>query len=272
MLRRGINLQAPWEERWLDAIAAAGFDTVRYPVVWSAVSVHAVEAAVQAALARGLAVVLDVHHFDAYNDAPRLLRLWEEIGAFFAGCGEQLCFELLNEPHPPLGAERWNALLAKALAIVRRSNPTRTVLAGPVHWSTVGALPALSLPADEHLVGTIHYYSPFRFSHQGASWIDGAAEWRGTRWGSDAERARVRDELAGAAAWARSAGVPLFLGEFGTLDTAAAGDRAAWTRCVREAAEANGIGWCLWDFGTDFGAYDADARAWRAPLRDALLA
>jgi endoglucanase len=266
MLRRGINLQAPWEERWLDAIAAAGFDTVRLPVVWSAVSVHAVEGAVRAALARGLAVVLDVHHFDAAREGPRLVRLWEEIGAYFAGFGERVCFELLNEPHPPLDAGRWNALLAEALAAVRASNPERTVLVGPVHWSTVGALDSLRLPDDGALVATVHCYSPFRFTHQGASWIAGAGSWRGTRWGTEADRTRVREELGGAAAWARAAGVPLFLGEFGTLETAPLGDRAAWTRCVRETAESLGIGWCLWDFGTDFGAYDPDARAWREPL------
>jgi endoglucanase len=119
---------------------------------------------------------------------------------------------------------------------------------------------------DDALVATFHYYSPFRFTHQGASWIDGAATWRGTRWGSEADRARVRDDLGDAAAWARAAGVPLFLGEFGTLETAPLDDRADWTQCVRETAESLGIGWCLWDFGTDFGAYDPDARAWREPL------
>jgi endoglucanase len=46
--------------------------------------------------------------------------------------------------------------------------------------------------------------------------------------------------------------------------------RAAWTACVRRAAERLGLGWCYWDFGTDFGAYDLAAGAWRAPLLEAL--
>ena len=85
-----------------------------------------------------------------------------------------------------MGAERWNDLLAAALAVVRASNPGRAVLVGPVHWNTIDGLGALRLPADDRLVATIHYYSPFRFTHQGAEWLDGAhagmaarADWTG---------------------------------------------------------------------------------------------
>ena len=49
-----------------------------------------------------------------------------------------------------------------------------------------------ALPDDERLAATVHYYSPFRFTHQGAGWLPEAADWLGTAWGTDAERARVR--------------------------------------------------------------------------------
>jgi endoglucanase len=31
------------------------------------------------------------------------------------------------------------------------------------------------------------------------------------------------------------------------------------------------LSWAYWDFGSDFGAYDVAANAWREPLRAALL-
>ena len=74
---------------------------------------------------------------------------------------------------------------------------------------------------------------------------------------------RVRRELAAAARWA--APRPLFLGEFGTLETGRHDDRAAWTACVRREAEALGLDWCYWDFATDFGAFDRASGAWREP-------
>ena len=190
-------------------VREAGFDTVRLPVKWSAHrSFERVDRAVEAALRRDLGVVLDVHHFDELSADPdgqaaRFLALWSQIAEHYAGASDRLCFELLNEPHEPLTPERWNRLLADALAVVRASNPERAVIVGPVRWNIPAALPALRLPDDEHLIVTVHYYSPFRFTHQGAGWLEGAGEWLGTAWGTDAERARVRADLERAAAWAR---------------------------------------------------------------------
>jgi hypothetical protein len=63
----------------------------------------------------------------------------------------------------------------------------------------------------------------------------------------------------------------LSAGEFGTIAAAPMADRAAWTACVRGEAERLGVPWCLWDFGTEFGAYDTARGAWHEPLRAALL-
>ena len=295
-LRRGVNLAGsldaerpvPPDPRDLDLVRSARLDTVRLPVRWSPhlartppyrldpAFLEAVAAVCDAALARGLTVVLDAHHHDELcadvaRETPRFLALWEQLGRRFAGTGPGLCLELFNEPHEPMDAGAWNALLPRALAVVRATNPTRRVLVGPAPWNIVDALDDLRLPDDPHLVVTVHYYSPFRFTHQGAAWLPGAEAWRGTRWGTDAERARVRSDLERAAGWARARGRPLFVGEFGTIAAAPMADRAAWTTLVRAEAERVGAGWALWDLATDFGAYDRAAGAWRAPLRAALL-
>jgi endoglucanase len=131
----------------------------------------------------------------------------------------------------------WNDLLAAALAVVRASNPTRTVIAGPVLWNTVGGLSSLRLPDDRGLIVTIHYYSPFVFTHQGASWLEEADRWRGTTWGTDGDRARVRTDLARASAWARDRDRRLFLGEFGVCANVDLAARSAWTALVRSEAE-----------------------------------
>ena len=114
--------------------------------------------------------MLDIHHFDelsadADGQAARFLALWSQISEHYASASERLSFELLNEPHDPLTAERWNRLLADALAVVRQSNPERAVIAGPVRWNIPDALPLLRLPADDRLIVGVHYYSPFKFTH-----------------------------------------------------------------------------------------------------------
>ena len=261
-------------ESWLDdrltgVIRDAGFDLVRLPVVWPT-PFEVVDRAVGLALDRGLEVVVNVHHYDATGEGPRFLALWAGIAEHYADADPRLSFELLNEPHPPMTADEWNDLLPRALAVVRASNPTRTVIAGPVRWNIVEALPSLRLPADDHLVATVHYYSPFEFTHQGAAWLPEAGPWLGTGWGSDEDRARVRADLEGAAAWAREQGVALFLGEFGAVEHADMAARADWTTLVRTEAERLGMSWAYWDFATDFGAYDLAASRWRTPLAEAL--
>jgi endoglucanase len=80
----------------------------------------------------------------------------------------------------------------------------------------------------------------------------------------------VRADLGALGAWA-DRNRPVFVGEFGTYAAAPMSSRVQWTTTVRRELDALGIGWCYWDFATDFGAYDLTARAWRAPLVQALL-
>ncbi|MEV0223150.1 glycoside hydrolase family 5 protein [Streptomyces sp. NPDC050704] len=274
--------------RYFDEIKAAGFDTVRLPVAWSA---HAeqtapyaigqdffqrVDRAVDEALARDLNVVLNMHHYHELNHTPdeqteRFLALWRQIATRYAAHPDLLHFELLNEPRAAMTAQRWNTLLPHALAAVRESNPERTVLIGAAEMNDIHALAKLELPDDDHLVATVHYYAPFEFTHQGASWVEGAASWLGTTWGGEADRKAVDDDLGVAAAWADAHGVPLFIGEFGAYEQADMDSRARWTACVREKAELLGIGWAYWEFGTDFSAYARETDTWREPLRQALI-
>jgi endoglucanase len=301
MLGRGINFgnvldvapaNAPGfrlSDRHFDLVGSAGFETVRLPVRWSA---HAqpgppytidpaffkrVDRAIESALTRGLKLVLDLHHYHELCDAPsrhaaRFLALWRQIATRYADHPPQLCFELLNEPRDPMTADQWNTLLAPALATVRESNPDRWLLVGPASMNDVDALAELILPDDGHLLTTIHYYRPFRFTHQGAPWVADADEWLGTTWaGAASDREAVTRDLTRAADWAAAHGGPLFIGEFGTYERAEFGSRVRWTRWVRTEAERLGLSWAYWDFGTDFGAFHPGRNRWREPLRQALL-
>ncbi|HVS37027.1 MAG TPA: glycoside hydrolase family 5 protein [Gemmataceae bacterium] len=301
-LGRGINLgnalEAPKEGDWgvtlradyFKTIKEAGFDTVRLPVRWSAhASAEApyaiepkfaerVDWAIDQALANKLNIIVDFHNYDEMNsdpDAqlPRLAGLWEQIAARCKDRPSQVYFELLNEPHDKLGGAKWNAAIARLLAVVRKTNPTRPVIAGPGGWNGIGKLDELELPADDHnLIVTVHYYDPFHFTHQGASWVKGSDKWKGQQWtGSDDETAAVQKALGRAAAWGKAHDRPMFLGEFGAYEAGEMASRARWAHCVAREAEKAGLSWAYWEFCSGFGAYDPKAEAWREPLKAALL-
>lgn len=299
----GINLgntfEAPTEGAWgvtlepdhLPTIAAAGFKHVRVPVKWSA---HAattapytiepaffqrIDGVVHSATENGLGVVLNIHHYDEIVKDPaahtdRFIGLWRQIATRYATAPDSVAFELLNEPHDKLDAGTWNLFASEALAVVRTTNPTRTVIIGPVGWNNWRELPKLKLPAgDKHLVATFHYYDPFEFTHQGAEWVgDNAKQWLGRGWsGSEAEMADLNAAFDAAQAWGREHGVELYVGEFGAYSKADMASRVRWTQAVAEASRSRGMATAYWEFGAGFGAYDREKKQWREELKGALV-
>ena len=143
-------------------------------------------------------VILDFHEFEAMSRDPaglkgRFLAIWTELAQRYRNKPADVLFEVLNEPHGKLTAELWNEYLRDALAAIRRSNPERTVVVGPVEWNSIRKLDTLSLPSeDRNLIVTVHYYSPFEFTHQGAAWT-GQKDKLGVTWkATPDEQAAVR--------------------------------------------------------------------------------
>ena len=283
-LGRGINLgnklEAPTEGEWgtpveawmLTTIAEGGFATVRIPTRWSAhadalppytidaVFLDRVTWVVDAALAAGLTVILNVHHYQEIFSDPdgqqeRFLALWRQIAAHFRDYPDALIFEALNEPNTALTSERWNVLFPLALQVIRETNPTRRVVVGTAEWGGIGAMERLQLPDDDRLIFTFHYYEPFAFTHQGAEWVDGADEWLGTTWSAERDGGAVRQDFNAVARWAVEHDVTVLMGEFGAYSRAPQASRVAWTTFVRREAERRGFSWTYWEFDAGFGAY-----------------
>ena len=123
-------------------------------------------------------LILNDHHHaeldeDPIAERPRFLAIWDQIATRYADRGDWLIFEILNEPHGQFSEtpELWNVLQAEALEVIRATNPTRKVLIEPVNFADMGSLDQLAVPDDPNLIASVHYYSPFDFTHQGAPWV-----------------------------------------------------------------------------------------------------
>ncbi|WP_022696506.1 glycoside hydrolase family 5 protein [Euryhalocaulis caribicus] len=298
-VQRCVNLanalNAPVEGDWgyaitqgdLQTIADGGFDTVRVLIDWHS---HALEAApytvdperfaridevIAQAFEADLNVIIDMHSYTDMKDrpdfhAPRVLAIWRQIGERYRDYPDSLIFEPVNEPIRKLSGEKWFALAEELVDAIRETNPARTIILGGDDWSSVEGLMRLRLPDDPYLVATFHYYEPFDFTHQGASWFKNAPP-VGTGFGASHEIEAVQHDIAKAQDWAERNRTPVFLGEFGPIRHGETADRAVWTKTVREAAEAGGMGWCYFDFTAGFDIYDSDAGDWVAPVHAALM-
>ncbi|MGC8642225.1 MAG: glycoside hydrolase family 5 protein [Isosphaeraceae bacterium] len=233
--------------------------------------------AVDQALANHLMVILDFHEFTEMSRDPvglkdRYLAIWKTLAQRYKDRPADVLFEILNEPHGKFTAALWNDYLRDALGVIRRTNPERTVVVGPVQWNSIQKLDTLSLPSDDHnIIATVHYYNPFAFTHQGAPWTN-QKDKLGVLWkATPEEQTAIRKDLDTAQAWSKKEHRPIYLGEFGAYDKAEMPSRARYVGFVAREAEKRGWSWAYWQFDSDFILYDVRAGHWIEPLRDALI-
>lgn len=137
-------------------------------------------------LASGLAVIVDFHPSDMHPDytaqhltaaaaSPTFqsyLRLVErtakQLGALHTN---EIALELMNEP--PLPQAEWQRMLELTYAAARHGSPDLALVAEGGHEASAAALIAMNtapFSADPAVIYSFHYYDPYQFTHQGASW------------------------------------------------------------------------------------------------------
>jgi len=239
---------------------------------------HTTDWIVSNALSAGLNVVLDLHEHEAFSkdaegNKDRLLAFWRQVAPHFQDAPSSVLFEILNEPSGQLTPALWNQYLAEALAIIRASNPTRSVIIGPAFWNSIDHLDQLRLPdADRHIIATVHYYTPMEFTHQGAPWAAEYKDLQGVDWqGTPRQQVAIAADFQKAQDWAGKFHRPILLGEFGAYDKGDIASRERYIRCVARTAERLGWSWAYWQFDSDFIVYDISKGQWVEPIHRALV-
>jgi endoglucanase len=292
-LGRGVNIrprQPRFKEEYFKMIKEAGFDNVRIPISPYRSSMDTItytinpsffktlDWGVKQALDCGLIVIIDQHEYNSMAKNPlgkrkMFLSMWQQIAEHYKNSPNEVLFEILNEPNGELTAEIWNQLYREALEIIRKSNPYRTVIIGPVHWNQINYLDQLTLPEKDHnIIVTIHYYLPMEFTHQGASWSQETKDMSGIEWkATPEEKQAIIDNFAKAKKWADKNKRPLFLGEFGAYEKGDMASRVRWTDFIARQCEKMGWSWSYWQFDGDFIVYDINNERWVEPIRNALI-
>ena len=316
-LRHGVNLShwfsqsADYSRGHLDThttaqdialIKSLGFDHVRFPIepaplmadtpdpsILNSNYLGYVDNALDMILAAGLAVVIDIHPSDEFKlRMARDERSIEAFGKFWRAFATHLCrrdpevvfLEVINEPMVE-DAYRWYGIQGKLIASIRAGAPNHTIIAAGHRWSGLYEMLFLEPYADPNIIYNFHYYEPFAFTHQGATWAgpnlpfyknvpypsspeavklvldtvqDDPARYNLLRYGEENWNAqRIDRELAAAAAWAAKHHVYVTCNEFGAFrKVVKPADRVAWLQDMRKALEKHGIGWTMWDYGGGF--------------------
>jgi hypothetical protein len=210
-------------------------------------------------------------------------KFWRAFASHLSKRDPEFVFlEVINEPMVEDGY-RWYGIQGKLIAAIRAAAPNHTIIASGHRWSGLSEMLFLEPYADANVIYNFHFYEPFAFTHQGATWAgpnlpfyknvpypsspeavqvllgdipDEPARYNLLRYGEDNwNAARIDRELGLAAAWAAKRRVFITCNEFGAFRKfARAGDRVVWTHDMRVALEKHGIGWTMWDYAGGFAA------------------
>ena len=239
----------------------------------------------------GLAVIVDIHPEDDFKrrlrDDPAFVdafvTFWKTLATHLDRTTdpEWVFLEVLNEP--VMATDVWQPIQRRVVKAMRAGSPRHTIIVSGGEWSSIEQLQQIQPLDDPNIVYNFHFYEPGTFTHQGANWgyekwqllrslpypstpenvepalqgvQDDEVRWMIRKYGEERWNAeRIRAQIEKAVEWSRAhGGLPLTCNEFGTYATYAPRmARLNWLRDVREALEAAGIGWAMWDYAGGFG-------------------
>lgn len=232
-------------------------------------------------------LLLDNHSFDPNVDTQPsievvLLKVWSQMASHYKTRSNYVYYEILNEPHGITTAV-WCQIQQKVIDAIRTVDTKHAIVVGPSGYNSYNELANMPVYTDTNLIYTFHFYDPFVFTHQGATWtsymqdIAGVpfpyyasgmpttpASAKGTwvesslnNYKNDGSVAKVKQWLEVAINFKTSRNVRLFCGEFGVyIPNSPHADRVYWYDVVRKYLEEKGIAWTTWDYQGGFGLFE----------------
>jgi aryl-phospho-beta-D-glucosidase BglC (GH1 family) len=295
----------------LQLIKSSGFTYVRIPIgvtiLFNAANpgqlnpanLTYVDAAIDNCIKAGLGVTINLHAWQPDTDSllandpsfsDKMASYWKAVAAYFKKYSpDKLFFEVYNEPHASAaglttqGYSWWQPVQEKMIRSIREATADHSIIVGGEGWNSIAGLTQLTPYNFEHIIYNFHFYDPFLFTHQGASWagwqpaidarnvpypsspeavapliantsntdLKNTLQWYGgQRYNIDS----LDKWIKVAYDWAKSRNVKLISNEFGSYkDYAPRQSRLNFLHDVRTVFEKYKIGWAMWECDEGFG-------------------
>jgi aryl-phospho-beta-D-glucosidase BglC (GH1 family) len=269
------------------------------PVLLNDINMPYVDAAIDHCIEAGLGVTINLHPLR--NDTDSLLAndpsfsnkmaaYWKAVSSYFKKySADKLFFEVYNEPHASATGltsqsyDWWKPVQEKMISAIRESTADHTIIVGGEGWNSIAGLTRLTPYNFEHIIYNFHFYDPFLFTHQGASWagwqpaidarnvpypsspgavsgliagssnteLNNALQWYGDqRYNIDS----LDKWIKVAYDWAKNNNVIVIANEFGSYKPyAPRQSRLSFLHDVRSVFYKYKIGWAMWECDEDFG-------------------
>lgn len=301
--KKGLSTETGWgnaktTEDMILAVKNAGFNAVRIPVTWGehmdgdviqSEWLDRVQEVVNYAYNNDMYVIINMHHDDYIwfnptedeykNDSAKLKKIWEQISERFIEYDDRLIFEGMNEARTIGSADEWMGGTAEERAVVNKyaqdfvdtvrasggNNVDRTLIVTAYGaCAEEVAMNDIIVPNDEHVIISLHYYAPWKFS-------DGQSTDFGTY-----EEAELDAKFSLMRKTFIDNGTPLIIDEFGCVAVADDETRAKYYEYYISAAKKYGIKCFVWDNGTasgesSFGLLDRNNLTWNETILNGII-
>ena len=312
---KGINLPV-WMEygrfntllygkKDFENIKSLGVEVVRVPVwfdVWADKSndykldpgcFEILDRAVNWCEQMGMYIIIDFHNdcSGASQTNPRienvLLKIWPQIAEHYKKKSSFVIYEIMNEPHFESGntqadISKWGKVQGKVLDAIRAVDKKHSIIVGGGYWDSLDSMLKLPFYKDDNLIYNFHDYTPFLFTHQGASWTfskriinvpfpyvkekmpplppnaTDAEKWEINTYQEASSEKTLSAPLNKAVEFANKRNAALMCNEFGVLMTfAEPSERANWYRMKCKWMDERNIARLSWDYTQEFGLYNS---------------
>ncbi len=273
----------------IDAVAAAGFKSIRIPVSWlqyadaddniSAAWLDRVAQVVDYSRKAGLIVIINTHHElswlqPSYAEQSlgnaRLAKFWTQIATRFRGYDQSLLFAgtneiLIRDVYSAPTVENcavqngFNKVFVDAVRATGGNNANRFLVVQGYNTNIDYTLSCnATLPADTvsgRMMMEVHFYDPYDFAlnERSTVWQWGATATNPAVTANYGDERFIDTQFAKMKAAFVDKGVPVILGEYGAISKTQYDPtgtyRTAWDRHVTQSAYRNGLVPIYWDNG-----------------------
>ncbi len=232
-------------------------------------------------------LLLDYHAtsdetFTDPNLEDSLIKMWSQMAEHYKDHSNFILYEIINEPHD-ISDAKWNAIQQNVLQTIRTIDTKHTIIVTPAGWGSYNNLDDMPVLDDDNIIYSFHFYDPFLFTHQGATWSN-MGPLRGVPFPYDADEmpevpeeledtwianslrysyktdgtvANVKKLIDIAIQFRDERNVDIFCGEFGVYDRYAdPEDRVFWYGVAPLYLSENNIPWTMWDYKGGFGLFE----------------
>ena len=232
-------------------------------------------------------LIIDNHSFDPNTDTSPdvvniLIKVWSQMATHYKDRSDYILYEILNEPHGITTAV-WRSIQSQVINAIRAKDNIHKIIVGGSGYNTYTELRNLPVYSDTNLLYTFHFYDPFIFTHQGATWVSPSMETlsgvpfpydagrmpvcpltlKGTwiesglnSYSNEGSVSHIKQLIDNVISFSKSRNVNIFCGEFGVyIPNSINDDRIYWYNIVKQYLEDNNIPWTTWDYKGGFGLF-----------------